>query len=570
MDGDKNLREEVKRSGAVATPSIPEHSIYVMLPFQVPVTQTDALSDSLTSLTLHALSDSSFPLVHPGRLASGNPPLFAQGQFRLGDDLQDSVAFAFGVLARQGDLTRSMPCWSLTQAGRNVMAGDALRPPGDPRGLPGYRAGNGLVLPLGTQAKHRLAEVGDPELSELTARVLGLDVIVLPSGIGFALLRLGVAGNPGLGPVQELLHAIGHGNRASLRWACRDETQPEFNLSTLVSTLLAPAGILLRPRNRLFTYVVLRCTSMWTEAEAAAFRLSRHYTSDYLLGTPDGMAEGTVFLRPFTSVLHAASLEGFATLLSEESAHVTHGGAGTITQRYLVLAILAYHEHVLLLDLAQQAAGPRNGPVLNAEAEAAADRSRLAELVTHFLALRRRFRVPLASEVTMHNEVYGALRQVLRNDELERRIAQDIAQVSERMDVLAQEVETRRLISIQRLRAAEKRAAKSIVERKERHRAPLEGILAFTLTFLTSVAAAKEVRAIIGEYVELKGLHWVDILIFGICLALALIAGWYAASRHLEKHAEELDEDDVESRREHQRDESVHIGLEGQEHLVDG
>ena len=40
----------------------------------------------------------------------------------------------------------------------------------------------------------------------------------------------------------------------------------------------------------------------------------------------------------------------------------------------------------------------------------------------------------------MHNEVYGALRQVLKNDELARRIAQDIAQVSERMDALAQDV----------------------------------------------------------------------------------------------------------------------------------
>lgn len=80
MDGDQNLTEEAKRFRRVEAPSVAEHSIYVLLPFQAPLA-ADTLNDSFASLTLHSLSHSNFPLVHPGRLASGNPPLFAQGQF---------------------------------------------------------------------------------------------------------------------------------------------------------------------------------------------------------------------------------------------------------------------------------------------------------------------------------------------------------------------------------------------------------------------------------------------------------------------------------------------------------
>jgi len=552
-------------------PQLAGHVVHILLPLQATGgTGKKELNDP-SRLTLAGMAHGVFPLVDPARLRGSASAVFEAAQMSIGDDLQDSVAKAFGVEARQGEMARSIPCWKLTQTGRNVVSGEALRPPGNPRGMPGFRTGSGLLLPLSGRARKRMAAAGVEPPTALVLKIEALDVVFLSSGIGFALVQVGIGGETGLDALQELLHAIAQGNRPNLLWACRDDDQPAFNLTTLVGALLAPASLTLRPRNRLFTYTVLRCAAFWPGVDAAALRLSRHYTSDYLVEAANTAADDTVLLRPFEAVLHAVSLEGAVTLLSEESVHTAHGATGTTAQRYLVLAILAYHEHVILLDLAQQAAGSGSAEAGDGAA-VARDRSALTALVTRFLVLRRHFRVPLASEVTMHNQVYDALRRVLRNDELERRIAQDIAQVSERLNVLAQQEEAREAAQRERERAIEqqRRAAAARVirrelERTERNRAPLEGILASTLTFLTSVAAAKEVRTLVGEHVAIKGAHWIDIGIFALCLLLAAIAGWYAASRHRDKHSEALEEDDVEPRREHQRDEGVHAAIEGQE-----
>ena len=523
--------------------TVGQHAIRVIVPFHLPgqpgpecVARAKA---ALAAVTLSKLAAGAFPLVSPDRAGTAKTAIFEWAQFPLGDDLQEAVCLALGAGMTDGT-HRHSPCLTLTPAGRALVNGDTLRPRGDPDTLQGFRRGSGMHVALGQRARERLQTSYD-DTREIHLSVDAMQILVLTSGLGLFTATLTVGARPPtLSLLQEAVHAISHARRGALGWACIDGPQPGFSMHDLVGALLVAAGLKPRPANRLFTYIFAHLPlHTGIDLPSAAWRLSRHYTSDYAALAEPGQDGGTVIIRPFAAVVHAASLEGLATLVGGEGEHATSSAGGTLEQRYVILALLAYHEHVLLLNLAQQAAGRVNvagPPVKHAE-----DTSELARLMARFLLFRRRFRIALASEVTMHNQAYEAFRRALRNDDLERKMREDVAEAARHLDLVSA------------------RARKRAADARERARAPFEGLLAFMLTFLTSMAAVKEVRTIVGEYIHIEGARWFGSVMFGVCFVMAAIAGWYATSRHRDSH----DADGLESLDEHLRHEAIAVSREG-------
>ncbi len=520
------------------------HAVRVVLPFELRASPGGELvgltSLGLDKVTLASLTATPFRLVSPDRAKPA--PIFEVSSFLLGDDLHEVVAVAFGASAASADASRSTACLKLTAAGQAVVNGVSLRPKGDPATLAGYRRGSGPVLHLTRSARERLAAAGCETRTEVILSIDELQLLLLTSGIGFVVVMLRIAEPaPDLNTVQELVHAITHARRGTLGWACLEHPQSLFSLHTLVATLLAGTACELIPSNRIFSYTLAHhALAGAADIQAAAWRLSRHYNSDYLPTKADeGRGSGTVFLQPFESVLHAASLEGVATLVEGTGEHAAHALAGTMVQRYFALALLALHEHVMLLRLSERAAGAH--AVIGIKSDAA----QLRHLLARFLLFRRRFRIPLASEVTMHNLAYDAFRKALCNDSLDRKMREDVTEASRHLQFVTA--------------LARKRTA----DRRERGRAPFQGLLTFMLTLLTSLAAVKELRTIVSEYVHVEDARWIGTGMFAVCLVMAAIAGWYATSRHLDSH--EIEEDDnLEALDEHLHDEAVSVARENQ------
>lgn len=522
------------------------HAIRVIIPFRLhgkPGPDSVARAEAaFTRLTLSRLAAGSFRLISPDRANRAEAAVFTRTEFPLGDDLHEAVCLALGAGVQDG-ARRCAPCLALTPAGRALVNGDSLRPPGDPATLPGFRRGSGLRIALGKRAQERMPAITGRS-PEILLSVDSMQVLVLTSGIGLVVTTLSLGGTaPTLSALQEAVHAISHARRSALGWACIDGAQLGFSLHGLVAAILVGVDIAPLPANRLFTYSFAHlATSARVDLPVAAWRLSRHYTSDY--APPSDMARhgGTIILQPFVTITHAASLEGLATLVGGDGEHASHAAGGTLEQRYVVLALLAYHEYVLLLGLAQQAAGSPDATI-GAKARHAEDTVELAQLMAHFLLFRRRFRIALASEVTMHNQAYEAFRGALCNDSLERKMREDVAEAARHLE----------LVSL--------RARKHVAAAREHARAPFEGLLAFMLTFLTSMAAVKEVRTIVGEYVHIDGARWFGAVMFGVCFVMAGIAGWYATSRHRDSH----DVDGLEGLDEHLRHEAIAVSREAHE-----
>ena len=522
------------------------HAIRVIIPFRLygnPGPDSAARAEAaLMRLTLSRLVASPFRLISPDRADKAETAVFARAEFLLGDDLHEAVCLALGAGVQDG-ARRSAPCLALTPAGSALVNGDSLRPRGDPATLTGFRRGSGLRITLGKRAQERMPATAGSN-PEILLSIRSMQVLVLASGIGLVVTTLSLGGaTPTLSALQEAVHAISHARRGALGWACIDGAQPGFSLHVLVAAILAGVDIVPLPANRLFTYSFAHlAASARVDLPAAAWRLSRHYTSDYAPPADTAWGSGTAILQPFATVTHAASLEGFATLVDGDGEHASHGAGGTLEQRYVALALLAYHEHVLLLSLAQQAAGSPD-VVTSAQARHAEDGVELARLVARFLLFRRRFRIALASEVTMHNQAYEAFRDALCNNSLERKMREDVAEAARHLELDSS------------------RARKRTAAAREHARAPFEGLLAFMLTFLTSMAAVKEVRTIVGEYIHIDGARWFGAVMFGVCFVMAVTAGWYTTSRHRDSH----DVDGLEDLDEHLRHEAIAVSRETHE-----
>ena len=418
----------------------------------------------------------------------------------------------------------------------------------------------------------------------LLLSITDLTLLTFPSRVGLAVLELRLATDrPSLAALQEAVHVLSHSGRArSVGWAAEPEHKGRFTLPDLVTTVLQPAGCAPEVWNRVFTYVFARFDAFPDEtgwAEQAAWRLSRHYTSAYRAG-PD-FAAGSALVRPFDDVVHAACVEGAATVASGESAFMAQAFRDRVRACYLPLAILAYHEQVQLIGLAQRAIGP-----VQDRAEIADDQ--LRELIDQFLAFRLRYRMPVVSDVTMHNLFYDALRAGLRLDQLTRKVTEDMTE-AERSLRQANARETQRE-EAQRERARLRRERQREREeadrerahlRRERRRAPILGLFAGLLTLLTGLAAFKEVRADLPADIAIPA--WVPAWVptwgpFVLAVLLALLSVWITWRRHADihrdrapRHGRESAEDDIGDELQADREaEGVHIASEASDLPGDG
>jgi hypothetical protein len=480
------------QAGAAASNSrIADHRIWLLYDFAYPA---DLDHGALLALSARSLATSRLAMVNSGRVGQpdADKPLFAAKSFRLGSDLHPAVVAAFGVRTTDWRHDRQVKCLQLTDRGRAVLNGDWVRPAGDPRAAAGYLPGRGLAIRRGPESRRRLsvASGAPPEsvAERLQLSITDLWLVPFPTGVALAVLEIKlVARAITIADMEETLHAVSRVNRTSggICWQCQAEPASLFTLADVVSEVLTPAKCAPETWNRVFIYVFTRFPAFPTSAgavEELAWRLSRHYTSDYHPGS--GYRDGMSLVRSFDDVVHTASIEGCATLAAGDQPFLIEGLAERVANVYLPLVLFAYHEHVQLLDLAQQIVDPQ-------QRETVTGPQRLRELLDRFLRFRLVYRLPLVSDVTMHNLFHDALRGGLQHERLTRKIVEDVAEAERSLRRTELEAERRRAARRERTRLDSERAQHAAYFRRERRRAPILGVFAALLTFLTCFTAAK-------------------------------------------------------------------------------
>lgn len=500
--------------------AVPQHRLVVLCDFTCG--EGDVRSRML-ALTLGGV-EAKPALLHPDRRNDAKTmaaPLFITSEFVIGDDLHPAVAGQFAQGALGWTSGRRVPAIALSQQGLNLLNGRLALPPGDPRTVPGYTGAFGLALDVGPP--------GEPQHGML--RVSGVEVLHFASGVGLALVTLEWGGKQPLtlDALQLLLSRLTPNRQKDvLRWAhLADPLEDQrFSLSWLLSQLLVPAACRFEVWSRFFTYVyaTLPAGSDPDALSDAAWRLSRHYSARYSVepGWP-----GTELYAPFPDIRHALSLEGAATVASEASDFVANGGLlGRFGNCYLPLATLAYHEHAYLLDIAQEAARVPFGD------DAAAQAQGLRQMTDRFLRFRLRYRLPLASDITMHNAFYEKMRRALQLEALETKLAQDVAETQDHLRRVADEAAAA-MAREQAARNAESlHAQEEAFRRRERGRAPILGLFAGLLTYLTSSAAFKDLEKFLPAAWKSDNI-WLS---SAFAALLAVLAFWLTFSRQRDEN----------------------------------
>lgn len=500
--------------------TVPQHRLVVLCDFTCG--EGDVRSRML-ALTLGGV-EAKPALLHPDRRNDAKTmaaPLFITSEFVIGDDLHPAVAAQFDHGALGWTSGRRVPAIALSQQGLNLLNGRFALPSGDPRTVPGYTGAFGLALDVGPP--------GEPQPGML--RVSGVEVLHFASGVGLALVTLEWGGKQPLtlDALQLLLSRLTPNRQKDvLRWAhlADPPADQRFSLSWLLSQLLVPAACRFEVWSRFFTYVYATLPA-GTDPDAlsdAAWRLSRHYSARYSVepGWP-----GTELYAPFPDIRHALSLEGAATVASEASDFVANGGLlGRFGNCYLPLATLAYHEHAYLLDIAQEAARVPFGD------DAAAQAQGLRQMTNRFLRFRLRYRLPLASDITMHNAFYEKMRRALQLEALETKLAQDVAETQDHLRRVADEAAAA-VAREQAARNAESlHAQEEAFRRRERGRAPILGLFAGLLTYLTSSAAFKDLEKFLPAAWKSDNI-WLS---SAFAALLAVLAFWLTFSRQRDEN----------------------------------
>jgi len=557
---------------AVSACQVVEHDVVFLLDF--PCVQDKHLPkiDALKTDTID--TGGALGILHPDRRDTELrvQPLFQLGALDLSTDLHPSVRAALDDRGAK-EPPKTLPCRSLTDGGKRLLNGELARPPGDPRKHSGYVSGRGLAMPLPSGSRERIRGAGGPDQPFLRLEVEALHLLSFGSETGLAMLSLRVVLPRDvpvrLAQIEEVLHVLSNTTRhRTLGWACEEKPEGRFTLLELVEGILSSAGCGSTPWNRLFTvtYAQLTAPPITDGAEdglaMAALRLSRHYTGAYRPG-PDHRA-GSVIARPFDDIVHATSMEGAATLTVPATAFLRDAFAHRMRSCYLPLAVLAFHEHVRLLDMAQRAAGALAGAarvaVLGASGRSSTgtpgDIARLEALrwlVDGFLSFRLRYRLTVVSDITMHNQFYAALRAALQLEALTQKLSGDTADAARAL----QDSRTR-------VAAARGRVLHDAHLQRERGRAWILGLFAGLLTFLTSLAALKEVQEVLKHHVH-GGPGWLFDLASPAALAAALgvVSGIVTARRHRDAHSHDEDEDEIgQELAVDLRGESVHVASE--------
>ena len=369
----------------------------------------------------------------------------------------------------------------LTEHGINLL--DGLYRAGratDGRDSGGEAAGLGL---------HLTKSVGDylglDPAASVPVKVDNVTLLPFRTGIAVAVVELRLVAQAGRAPslalLIEAMHLLGDeraSRRPVLSWT--GTAEPRFRFSDLVRALVAGVGLSVEGGRRIFSYAcaVIDGTIGAEAKREIAFRLSRRYNYVY---DPDVQGKDAVFLAPFNNVTHALSLEGAATVVDRPGAGAAKGLPEFLSNWlavahgpvYLPIAVIAYHEHLALLELAQEAAVE-----IDFERPTAAEFHALTRLCQRFLAFRLRYRPAQISRITMHNSFSEHVRLALGNDTLAQKAAQDAAEAE------------RVLAGLARAR----------IERSERDR---ERRWAWHGAFLAGLVALMAVLGLFGEVQEM-------------------------------------------------------------------
>lgn len=184
---------------------------------------------------------------------------------------------------------------------------------------------------------------------------------------------------------------------------------------------------------RIFTFSAVQCAAE-TPLEAlpaAAYRLSRRFTTDYALAAED-VGGGAV--RTFDNVVHAFATQGAAVVTrSGEPEFLKQFISTGATPTYLPLALVAYHEYLQLLHLTQDCAFIPN------RSRPGEDHERANHLRYELAKFRLFFRFSHVSDIGHHNRIHRAWREALDLDRMLHELSLDVAEAGH---VLAEERES--------------------------------------------------------------------------------------------------------------------------------
>jgi len=463
----------------------------------------DARGDAAAALAATRFQDArdgllAIGLCAPARLDPGHQrslggrPLWVRQAGALSADLHPAVRSAFaGVEGTE-------PAWlRLSDHGRNLLAGLYRADSND------AASKDALRLALTPAAQRRLGD----RLGGATAVPVAVeDVTYHAFRTGLALVVVLLKLMPAQGGIDadvltEAMPVLSDNRRdPSLFFGDGTPADARFQFGTVVGALLDAVGLTFERRHRVHSYATLVFADDLPPVEARdlAHRLSRHYSLAY---APPPDHAGTELLQPFANVLHAASLEGAATI-------VTMGGGGAATMpveflrdwlatafrpTYLPIHLLAYHEHLALLDLAQASAVD-----IDVDRFSDVEVGALRRLTTRFLAFRLRYRVAQPSRITMHNQFHEALRRALGMQALAEKVARDVTEVEFRLTQIMRDRDEKAQAAL----AEEARKRRELEEEQSRVRkrrwrfyAPIASLCVAFVTMLNFLEKAKAILA---------------------------------------------------------------------------
>ncbi|SDF73586.1 hypothetical protein [Terriglobus roseus] len=455
------------------------------------------------------------PLVHEGRSLSFHIWKEVPGGMSVSPELEPSVVAALGSHGPAGK-TASVTALQASSEGLNLLNGMYSRPTGDPRAWPTADAAKyrptkkGLSLRLSKAAQRRLSTTATELLVEFREIF-----VVFPSDLRIIVAELEVVSSGGtpVDPiaVEEALHILTHRSRKDdCRLAAFADGDP-IGVTEMLGHALSMKRFELMDSVRTFSYsaMVVNHSPSCTYLEELAFRFSRRYTTDYRLSRTE--VESALYC-PFESVVHAFSLEGAASVADGSDDFLASQFLSRVRQSYLWMAILAFHEQSYLLSLVEQGSANATNDATRA--------STLRGMISHLLDFRMKFRLPLVSQISMHNQTYERLRLALGLDDLIRKITFDVVE-AERW--LTQESRVKRDAVRQRMEQERERT-----KVRRRRLRPLEvsvsAFLMFGITFLSfDTLTNKLSKMLTGKE---PGHQWELTIVLCISAVAACLRGW--------------------------------------------
>jgi hypothetical protein len=309
------------------------------------------------------------------------------------------------------------------------------------------------------------------------------------------------------------------------------ETSSRFAMGPLLWRLIEPAGCAISERQRVYSYatVVVDAPGDPTYVQELAFRLSRHYSAVY---HPTESFLGTVFTRPFETVLHAASREGGCTLVMPTAAATPVEYLNTWIDQayahvYLPLQVAAFHEYIALLGMAQGA-----GVHIDPNAHDDDTIKALKDLSHRFLLFRLRYRLLQVSAITVHELAYAGTAQALGIEALSTKISRDLVEVERRLV----EISSEHLAALRAARAARERA-------REKRVAWITAIGTAALAYITMASFADHLVEFMKNWSNRTGpyLFGVELVLqllgFGLCgWSVYRVVWWTGGSAHDIEH----------------------------------